>query len=86
MKDKKLKTIDPKDFNIAELRVIATLLADRAGLVGKGVPFADLVYGKKKDLIKIVERAQRRKAKKKLAKKKATKKKSTKKSTKKKQK
>ena len=61
------------DWDTNELRVAATLLADRTGLMGKGVTYGDLILGKKKDLIKIIERAQRRKAKR------STKKKSTKK-------
>ena len=81
-----MKDVDPtrdiaqssnfNDWSANELRVGATLLADRTGLMGKGVTYGDLIFGNRSDLIKIIERAKRRKAKKK----------STKKSTKKKQK
>ncbi|NGX54179.1 MAG: hypothetical protein K1000chlam4_00904 [Chlamydiae bacterium] len=79
------------DWSVDEIRLAATLLADRTSILGKGVSYGDLIFGTKRDLIEIIERAQRRKAKKKLAKKKSAKKKtakkkSTKKSAKKKQK
>jgi len=45
-----------------ELRVVATILAERTGLIGKGVPYVDLTAGDREDLTKIIARARRRRA------------------------
>lgn len=50
------------DCPLAELRVVATVLADRAGLLGKGVGYANLAYGDREKLTAIIKRAKRRQA------------------------
>ena len=61
---KQFETETLKNLDIAELRVGATLLAERSGLLGKGVTY-DSLLGDKDVLIRVIERAKKRMSKKK---------------------
>ncbi len=51
---------DPENHFLPELRVAASILAERAGLAGRGITYADLVDGDHDTLDRIIKRCKRK--------------------------